>query len=117
MLRIRRRLAWSPMPVVVVAAVGVAIAVTPAALGAVSSRQITSDLYTSPSSAEFAWPTTVHIRDTVLTRSQSVRATRTLAAASWWGGRFTTTSGETVTIYASDSFGTRDPSISQSWGA
>jgi hypothetical protein len=51
------------------------------------------------------------IPDSTLT---AARASRILARGSYWGGRYTTTTGETVTVYVSDSY-PQDPALPQQW--
>src|SRR5205807_1318934 len=51
------------------------------------------------------------IPDSTLT---APKARRVLAAASYWGGQYTTATGELVTVYVSDSY-PQDPAIAQRW--
>lgn len=55
-----------------------------------------------PTSAELVGPAAAPVRDGILRVSPRTRALR--LASSWWGGRYTTATGETVAVYTSEAY-------------
>jgi hypothetical protein len=89
------------VPLVLAATVALAV---PAAAAAAAPR------LESPSRARIA-AAPAFIADTTLA---APKAGRLLASEAYWGGRYTTPSGDVVTVYVSDSY-PQDPAIAQGW--
>jgi hypothetical protein len=85
------------------------LALALAASAAVAMHTPTSVLE-RPSAAKIATAPAV-IPDSTLSAS---KARRVLSLAAYWGGRYTTASGEQVTVYVSDSY-PQDQSVPQRW--
>jgi hypothetical protein len=78
--------------------IGIAAALAP---GAAAHTGDARPRFDPPTSAELARPA-APVRDGLLRVSPRTRALR--LAGGWWGGRYTTASGETVVIYTSEAY-------------